>query len=121
MPADRDHKPLQRGTICVELDGVLSLHDAQSGPQWWRAQPRPGAGQFLCSLHADGYTIVVHTPRQTDLVWVWLREHGINQHVEHVTAVKLPAVAYIDAKGVAFNGDFTSALFAVERLAGLRK
>lgn len=92
-------------TICVDLDGVLNLYDGYKGPEHF-AEPRPGAREFLQSLKEGGYTVVVHTTRDRDLVWSWLVDHDLRPFVYGVARYKPPAVAYIDDRAICFMGSF---------------
>jgi hypothetical protein len=96
-------------TVCVDLNGTLDTYTGWRGPDYWYP-PRPGVDRFLGELHARGYRVVVLTTRETNGVWNWLRQHGLDQHVDEVTNKKVRAVAYVDDRAITFRGDYDATL-----------
>lgn len=96
-------------TICVDLDGVLNLYDGWKGPDDY-PDPRPGAHEFLKSLKDQGFQVVIHTTRDEAAVRLWLFRFRMAHCVDQVTAIKPPAIAYIDDRAICFRGDFKSTL-----------
>jgi hypothetical protein len=98
-----------RPTVCVDLDGVLNTFDEWRGPEFFHA-PREGAREFLASLHAAGYRVVVFTVRWHEWTSKWLQQHGLSAFVDEVTDRKPPAHAYVDDRAICFRGDFPETL-----------
>ena len=95
--------------VCVDLNGVLDSYTGWRSPDHWDA-PRPGARQFLRSLEAHGFDVVVFTTRHSVGVRRWLREHGLLPHVSAITSRKPPAHVFVDDRAVCFRGDFGATL-----------
>jgi hypothetical protein len=95
--------------VCVDLNGVLDSYTGWRNPDHWDA-PRPGARQFLESLEACGFDVVVFTTRHPTGVRRWLREHGLLRHVAAITRRKPPAHVFVDDRAVCFRGDFGATL-----------
>jgi hypothetical protein len=120
---DRGHPPVADGVVCVDFDGTI----APWGDLFGFPEPLPGAREFLKDLRVRGFTIVIFTSR---LSTVWHNSEGrdpargIFEQVEylrayftkyglecdHVTAEKIPAIAYIDDKAIEYNSWETAAL-----------
>jgi hypothetical protein len=94
-----------RPTVCVDLDGVLNTFDEWRGSEFFHP-PREGAGDFLKSLKAAGFRVVVFTVRWHEWVAAWLERNGLREYVDEVTDRKPPAHAYVDDRAVCFRGDF---------------
>lgn len=100
----------RRWTVSVDFDGVLHSYttpwiDATTIPD----PPVPGAIDWLNAIGAD-YDIVIHTTRAAspggaDAVEAYLREHGCRCEVR-ATAIKPPALIYVDDRGWRFRGRF---------------
>ena len=102
----------ERLTVCVDLDGVLNTFDVWRGPEYFHS-PRAGAHDFLRSLQAAGYRVVVFTVRWHAWAAEWLDANGLRQFVDEVTDKKPPAHVYVDDRAVCFRGDFDETLAAV--------
>lgn len=89
-------------TIAVDFDGVV--HQYSEG---WKDgtvydDPVPGAREAIQKLISKGYTVYILTARR-DLLSIqeWLTEHEFP--AMRVSRVKLPALAYIDDRGIRFT------------------
>lgn len=100
--------------ICVDLNGVLDTYDGWRGEPTWHP-PREGAREFLAALCARGREVVVLTTRDPGEARAWLEEHDLDRYVADVTDRKLPALAYVDDRGVPFRGSFEETLAALDR------
>ncbi len=115
---------MYRKTVAVDLDGVLAQYHGFKGPQLIEP-PMEGAREFLESLCAEGYKVVIYTSRETFIVFEWLRQWDMMEFVTDVNFChingrvgKPVAVAYVDDRAVPFQGDFEDALRRTARLAG---
>lgn len=115
-------------TIAIDFDGVI--HSYTSGWKGTREipdPPVPGALKFLYNLTAHTPTVarpVIYSTRAAEphgrnAIKDWLRLHGgqaaWGKTVTHlglesvrITALKPPAVVYIDDRGFRFEGTFPS-------------
>lgn len=106
----------RRYTIAVDFDGVL--HSYSSAWVDHHVIPDPpvdGAIDWLNEM-SKRFKIAIHTtraktPEGVAAVREWLREHGFHSNVEgvEITAVKPPALVYIDDRAWRFVGRFPSA------------
>lgn len=92
-------------TIAVDFDGVI--HDYKNGFQDGSiyGEPVEGAIKGIKKLQEEGYTIVVFTARNNDNLWLveaWLGEVCGLGNIK-VTNKKIPALAYIDDRGIRFT------------------
>ena len=97
-------------TVCIDFDGVLAQYDGWRG-ETHTGLPIPGARDFVRRLVDEGFHVVIHTTRPADVVRNWLVEHGFP--MVDVSAVKPPALVYIDDRGHRFDGDWESAYQAI--------
>jgi len=117
------HPPVAEGVVCVDFDGTI----APWGDLFGFPPPLPGAKDFLDSLRERGYIIVIFTSR---LSTVWHKNEGrdpargifeqvtyLQEYFEryglpadHVTAEKVPAIAYLDDKAIEFASWETATL-----------
>jgi len=102
--------------VCVDLNGVLDSYTGWRGPEHFDP-PRTGAREFLESLAARGFDIVVFTTRHPDGVWEWLERFGLRPLVRDVTDRKPPAHVFVDDRAVCFRGDFAQTLRAIDTFA----
>jgi trehalose-6-phosphatase len=89
--------------IAVDFDGVL--HDAVYTPPKM-GPPKHNAKEAMQELIDRGYRVVVFTsraatPKGVEAVRDWLDYYDILYH--GVTAVKIPAVVYIDDRAIRFT------------------
>lgn len=111
-------------TVCVDFDGVV--HSYASG---WTGPvptdpPEPGALEFVSSLVDAGFKVVIFTTRASttqgfEATRRWLNENGFPVGLK-ITNHKVPAVAYVDDRAVAYvprSGAFGACLSAVKALA----
>ena len=102
--------------VCVDFDGVLAEYDGWKGPGVM-GSPRCGARKFLEELHGLGFKVVIHTTRNAGPIWSWLGWHDMKEYVHEVTSTKLPAVAYVDDRGLQFEGNFEDTLEELKAFA----
>ena len=98
----------ERGTVCIDLDGVLNSFDVWRAPEYFHPI-RPGAREFLVRLNESGYRVVILTVRWHEWVESWLEENGLREYIAEVTDKKPPAEVYLDDRAVCFRGDFEDA------------
>ena len=94
-------------TICVDFDGVLNNYTHYDENNCFT--PRPGAKEFLGKLN-EKFMVIIFTARSFPKVERWLRNYDLSKYVADVTNIKVPAVAYIDDRGIQFNGDYNEIL-----------
>jgi hypothetical protein len=70
---------------------------------------RPGADIFLRRLVQQGWTIVIMTSANLINVIQFLENNNLQQYVDKVTDKKVPALVYLDDRGIRFEGDFEAA------------
>lgn len=99
-------------TVCLDFDGVLNAYTGWQGEDEL-FRPREGAREFVQALLDRGYRVVIHTTRRPPLVYGWLTVHEFPDGVL-VSNTKIPAVAYIDDRGITFRGDYDEILQALE-------
>ena len=110
-------------TVAIDFDGVI--HDYEGGWQGYdviSGNPVPGVIEDILRLKAAGYTVIVMTSRALSLfglsaVKSWLEERGLTVgngsfepsglgnsfDIFEVTSSKVPAMCYIDDRGVTFR------------------
>lgn len=98
-------------TICIDWNGVLDMYTGYANGKIYPM--RPGAVEFLRALNYLGYDVTVLSAAEPGLVYQWLDENGLLQYVSRVTDRKVPAIIYIDDRGLRFDGDFGATLEAV--------
>ena len=106
--------PDEQINIGIDFDGVI--HKCSNGYYDGTIYDEPVEGSYnaLDQLSKD-YTIIINTCKAkpdrglvngktgTELVWGWLRKHGMAKFVSKVTSEKPRACFYIDDKGVRFK------------------
>jgi hypothetical protein len=115
-------------TVAVDFDGVIHAYRRgwQDGTIY--DEPVPGALKALRMLLTE-FAVYVHTARKPAPVCAWLCERGIPAVTGMqgafwdvrdrvlVTDRKLPAIAYIDDRGIRFT-DWAQALADLNRFTG---
>jgi hypothetical protein len=101
---------------CVDFNGVLDAYTGWHGSEHFDP-PREGAREFLASLRARGYRLVIFTSRYDRDVWAWLESYALHDLVDEVTDRKPAAHVFIDDRAVCFRGDFAATLRDVEAFA----
>lgn len=105
-------------TICVDFDGVIH-EPGVANPHDKRRMgvPRVGASDAMQELIDRGYRVVVFTSRAVRdkgaHVREWLDYYDIPYH--DVTAIKIPALAYIDDRAIRFT-DWPQAIKDIDLL-----
>lgn len=104
-------------TVAVDFDGVLHTYSRGWADRTIYDEPVPGAIDGLRTLMRS-YSVYIHTSRSPLPVAGWLSEYGISALPESqgqmhefwnyrghvlVTQRKLPAIAYIDDRGIRFE------------------
>lgn len=92
-------------TICVDFDGVLNTYTGYEGDEVL-FEPAKGVKDFLKELNQIHEHVVIFTARNHEMVWHWLKQHNLHPYIRSVTNTKIPAVLYIDDRGLKFDGDF---------------
>jgi hypothetical protein len=117
-------------TVAVDWDGTLHPYTkGWTGSEPDDEPPIPGAEDFLVGLVEAGYTVVIFSARADHLdgaqgiiryLHKWMpRAFGAlrGQGDIHVTHIKVPAIAYVDDRGVTFRGDYDATRAAIDELA----
>ena len=102
----------ENNNIAIDFDGVI--HEFKGwGDGTCYGKPLEGALEAI-KLLSKKYNVVIFTAKSkpnrplvegktgTELVWVWLKKHNIDQYIKEVTAEKPRACLYIDDKGFRF-------------------
>lgn len=102
--------------IAVDFDGVIHSYDKgwQDGKIY--GQMLPGFLDWLYKVEKH-FRVVVHTSRSPRAVQSWLEERGVNVVV---TNEKPPAWAYIDDRGIQFQGNWNAPEISVDSLLEFR-
>ena len=98
-------------TVCLDFDGVIAQYTSWQGPEHC-GKPLSGLADFLNKLRQseENWRVIVHTTRNPEVVWSWLRRYGFVGLIHGVTNTKPAAVAYIDDRAICFRGSFTDTL-----------
>ena len=99
-----------RSTVCIDFNGVLDTYSGFNGNMY---PPREGAYEFLKTLKQYGFKVVVLTSCDAMDVHKWLAHYNFLPWVDSVTNTKVPAIVYLDDRGITFNGNFDDALKAI--------
>jgi hypothetical protein len=106
-----DKKPDYRPTICLDHDGVGNDYaghfDAAD-----LGKINPELKPFVLELRRRGFDVVVLSTREPESLKAWYHDNGVP--VDDVTNIKVPAVAYIDDRGITFKGSFLEVLSQLE-------
>ena len=93
--------------VSIDFDGVLNEYSGYVEDEL--GVPRVGAKDFLQKLYEEGYKIIIHTCRDADDVRDWLEVHDLSEYVPIISIEKIPSIAYIDDRAIAFDGNYQSA------------
>lgn len=112
----KGHPPMAEGVVLIDFDGTI----VPFGYLFDYATPFEGVADFTKVLKDNGYKIGIFTSRLSPK---WLKDigHTEAQHIffitsycekynikfDFITAEKQPSVAYIDDKGISFNGSWS--------------
>lgn len=95
--------------VCIDFNGVLDTYVGWQGEDYMYPM-REGTVEFLQALKDMGYRLVILTAMNTYKVKKWLKDNKIDHLIEDVTNIKIPAILYIDDRGLTFKGDFRQTL-----------
>lgn len=114
-PVDGPMVAGQKHTVAVDFDGVLHSYTSKwVSPEHIPDPPIPGAVEWLNEI-VGSFNVVIFTTRGKtaagrEAVRSWLHRYGVVwAHEAWVTAVKPPALVYLDDRGMRFEGRFPSA------------
>lgn len=106
----KDH---EQNNISIDFDGVIHDHHGV-GDGTITGDILPGAKDALEKI-SKRYRIIIFTAKAKpdrplvngkngiELVWEWLKKHGVAQYVHSITSEKPRAVCYIDDKAIRFE------------------
>jgi len=97
-----------RKTVCVDFDGVLN--DYRGYREGYVYPFKPEGIEFLKQLKEIGFRIVILTSIRLADVERLLHEDGLDELVDQITNVKVPAIAYIDDRDITFRGNYDETL-----------
>lgn len=100
---DEKDIPKAQRTLAIDFDGVI--HKYSRGWQDGSAYDVPvdGVEAALIRLREAGFKLVILTTRDIGQVQTWLLRYGMEDLIDQITSVKVPAVAYIDDRAVRFT------------------
>lgn len=116
-------------TVAIDFDGVIHAYSKGWHDGSIYDEPIPGAFEAIQRLQWEGIAVFVHTTREELSVASWLNEHRVmavtganadrptfwnSTEVVLVSNYKLPAIAYIDDRGIRFQ-DWRQALGDLEK------
>lgn len=93
-------------TIAIDFDATI--HKYKGWNEGKLDAPIDGAMEGIEKLIRRGFKVVIFTTRDADTVKLWMHQYGFPEL--EVTAVKPPAVAYLDDRAVLFTGRWTTQL-----------
>jgi len=97
-----------RKTVCVDFDGVLNDY---RGYVEGHTYPLNQTGiEFLRQLKEIGFRVVVLSSARLADIERALHDAYLDDVVDQITNVKVPAIAYIDDRAITFRGDFQETL-----------
>lgn len=104
----------ERTNVCIDFDGVIHNDYNGFGDGTIYGNIIDGAKEAIEQL-AKNYNIVIFTAKAksdrplvngktgVQLIWEWLREKGLAEHISEVTAEKPRGIVYIDDKAIRFT------------------
>lgn len=111
---------MSRKTIVFDFDGVIHGYSKGWNDGSIYDVPVKGIYELLGQLKIKNYKIVVVSTRcSTDegmeAVKTWLNKYGLNGLIDEVSAIKPPAMVYIDDRAICFDGNaINSLLYKIE-------
>jgi len=90
--------------LCIDFDGVLNTYTGWQGNDELYSL-KDGAKEFLQEL-AMSYRIYIFSTRNPFHIEKWLEKYDLKKYVFKITDKKEPAYAYIDDRGIKFEGDY---------------
>jgi hypothetical protein len=111
--------------VCVDLDGTIAHYKTWQGEEVF-GDPVEGVQDALGQLKQDGWTIIIYTTRSKQtLIEGYLKRHAIPydyinynpDQPENAIGGKPFADAYVDDRGVQFNGNWSATLNEVRHFA----
>lgn len=107
--------------VCLDFDGVIHAYERWTGKADIPNPPVKGIEGFMRELKELGYDIAVCSSRASEesgriAIIQWMKKYDLYKYVWCVSDVKPPAVAYVDDRGVRFEGDFGAALESIKDL-----
>jgi len=97
-----------RKTVCVDFDGVLN--DYRGYIEGYTYPLNEEGIEFLRNLKNLGFCVVILTSARLADVERMLHDRGLDELVDQITNVKVPAIAYIDDRSITFRGNFSETL-----------
>jgi len=97
-----------RKTVCVDFDGVLN--DYRGYKEGYVYPFREDGIEFLKTLKKIGFRVVILTSIRLADVERLLHDSGLDDLVDQITNVKVPAIAYIDDRAITFRGNYDETL-----------
>ena len=100
--------PNKKQSIAIDFDGVLNTYTGFDGDNL--GKPRQGAKEFLETLSKE-YNIIIFSARSYTKIIPWLNKYKLVRFVHNVTSQKpKKVVAFIDDRGIRFNGNYQETL-----------
>lgn len=96
-----------RNTVCIDWNGVLDTYVGFTGIPY---PPREGAKQFLQRLKEIGFIVIILTSSNAHVVRNWFVKYDMVKYVDQIVNKKVPAIVYLDDRGITFTGDYNLAL-----------
>ncbi len=112
--------------IAIDFDGVVHGNSKGFYDGTVYDSPIPGSIEAIREL-SKKYTIVLFTAKVKpdrplvngktgeELIWGWLKQYNISQHIKEITCEKPRAVAYIDDRAIRFE-DWDSTLKILDKI-----
>lgn len=111
--------------VCIDLDGTIAHYKEWQGEEFF-GDPVEGVQDALEQLRKDGWKIIIYTTRSNDaLIKGYLSEHSIPfdyinynpDQPQNAIGRKPYADAYVDDRGIQFNGNWLVTVNEVRHFA----